>query len=246
MMSAAVLCLFVVTGAALQRLSGTGVGLVVAPVAALLMGPVEGIVLTNVITTASGFMLTLSVRRDVEWRRWGVLCASASAGVLAGALLVGSLPHAWLQILVGGVVLLSLGLTVSVRNPPFVPVVLGGVIAGALGGFFNVTAGVAAAAMIIYALMTRWEHRRYAATMQPTFMTLGAMSLIAKAATGSITALDASFWLIPGVITAVLIGGWLGKLATRTMPAGRARGIALTLAGIGAISTIARGIMALG
>ena len=134
----------------------------------------------------------------------------------------------------------------SVRNPPFVPVVLGGVIAGALGGFFNVTAGVAAAAMIIYALMTRWEHRRYAATMQPTFMTLGAMSLIAKAATGSITALDASFWLIPGVITAVLIGGWLGKLATRRMPAGRARGIALTLAGIGAISTIARGIMALG
>ena len=41
----------VVLGATLQRASGTGVGLVVAPVLALLYGPAHGVLLTNVTTT---------------------------------------------------------------------------------------------------------------------------------------------------------------------------------------------------
>ena len=66
----------VLVGTILQRVSGTGVGLVVAPVLSLLMGPGAGVLATNAATTCSGFLITLSVRRLVEWRHAAVLVTS--------------------------------------------------------------------------------------------------------------------------------------------------------------------------
>ena len=75
----------VLVGTILQRVSGTGVGLVVAPVLSLLMGPGAGVLATNAATTCSGFLITLSVRRLVEWRHAAVLVAAAVPGIVAGA-----------------------------------------------------------------------------------------------------------------------------------------------------------------
>ncbi|WP_394277745.1 hypothetical protein [Luteococcus sp.] len=63
----------ILVGTVLQRLSGTGVGLVCAPVLALLLGSAQGVLVTNATTTVSGFLIMLAVRRDVDWRRAGVL-----------------------------------------------------------------------------------------------------------------------------------------------------------------------------
>ena len=71
-----------------EWLSGTGVGLVVTPVLSLLLGPVAGVLLTNAVTTVSGFTIMLSVRKRVDWRRAGIVVASALPGAVLGALLV--------------------------------------------------------------------------------------------------------------------------------------------------------------
>ena len=51
----------VVVGTILQRISGTGVGLVVAPVFTLILGGASGIFLANLTTAVSGALLTLSL-----------------------------------------------------------------------------------------------------------------------------------------------------------------------------------------
>ena len=110
----------ILIGSALQRLSGTGVGLVVTPVLSLLLGPVAGVLLTNAVTTVSGFTIMLSVRKLVDWRRAGIVVAAALPGAVLGALLVLWLEASWLQIGIGVLVLIALSLTVATPELPHV------------------------------------------------------------------------------------------------------------------------------
>ncbi len=54
----AALAIFI--GTILQRVSGTGVGLVIAPVLTLLFGPMQGVMLTNTVTPVTAFLIMLS------------------------------------------------------------------------------------------------------------------------------------------------------------------------------------------
>ena len=110
----------VLVGATLQRLSGTGVGLVVAPCLALAMGPQVGVFVANSTTVVSGLLIMFAVLKDVDWRRWGMFAAAGIAGALPGSLLVRELSAGWLDVLIGGVVLLALVLTFSVPRVPHV------------------------------------------------------------------------------------------------------------------------------
>ena len=59
----------VILGTVLQRVSGMGVGLVVSPTLALLLGPVAGVLLTNITTTVSAALIAITLWRDIDWRR---------------------------------------------------------------------------------------------------------------------------------------------------------------------------------
>ncbi|MGP9710070.1 TSUP family transporter [Brachybacterium sp. AOP24-D1-21] len=95
----------ILVGSILQRLSGTGVGLVVAPVLALLMGPALGVFVTNATTVVSGFLIMLAVLKDVDWRRYLIFLPMALVGSVPAAFLVRELDAAWLNIVIGAVVL---------------------------------------------------------------------------------------------------------------------------------------------
>lgn len=236
----------VLVGTVLQRLSGTGVGLVVAPVLSLLIGPAHGVLVTNAVTTVSGSTLTLQARKQVDWRRYAVIVLSALVGLIPGAVLVAVLPAAWLQITVGGVVLLGLGVTVGLRNLPPAPERPTNLITGVFGGLCNVTAGVAAAAMVINARLTNWAQVSYAATMQPVFATLGALSVAAKLLLDVGGGEDwPSPWLAAVAILAVFVGAWLGGRIARYVPAPVAKRLALVLAALGAAAAVVRGVTTL-
>lgn len=104
-----VAALAVLVGTVLQRVSGTGVGLVLAPALTLLFGPLQGVMLTNLTTPISAFLIMLSVRRLVEWRHAGAIIATALPGVALGAWLSTVLSYGVLSVVVGVVVLLGLG-----------------------------------------------------------------------------------------------------------------------------------------
>ena len=94
----AIAAVAVVVGATLQRLSGMGVGLVVAPTLALLLGPQLGVYVTNATTVCSGVLIMLTVLRDVDWKRWAVFAGVGLVGSIPGALLVRELSSGWLSV----------------------------------------------------------------------------------------------------------------------------------------------------
>ncbi|MFX4273585.1 TSUP family transporter [Propionibacteriaceae bacterium Y1685] len=242
----AIAAVAILVGTILQRVSGAGVGLVVAPTLTLLMGPANGVLLTNGVTIMSGLLIMLAIRRDVDWRKAALIIPAAAVGVIPGALLVRELPPGWLQITIGLVVLLALATTFGLPRLPHVRSQGGAVVAGAVGGLFNATAGISAPVMVIHAKLSRWEQKPFQATLQPIFMAMGILSVIAKTAFGSFhLATLPPWWMLPVVVGVVLAGIGIGTVLTRWVPPARARVLAITLAGVGGVLTLVRGVLAL-
>ncbi len=238
--------LAIVVGATLQRICGAGVGMVVAPTLALVLGPAQGVLVTNGATFVSGFLIMLAVRRHVDWRRAGLICAAAVPGAVAGALLVRALTAGWLQVIIGGTVLVALLTSVITPNLPHLRGRVTLLVAGVIGGFFNTAAGVAAPAMVVYSRLARWEQRSFGATLQPIFMTMGALSVTTKTVLGSVPAANTPpWWFALVVVGAVLAGVGIGGRLARRVTATSARRLALVIAGAGATITLVRGVLLL-
>lgn len=236
----------IVVGATLQRVSGLGMGLVVAPMLALLLGASEGVLVANATTAVSAFMLTVAVRRAVEWRRALLIGAAAVPGAVLGSLLVGALPAAALQIVVGAVVLLGLGTGWLVDHLGRLPHVRRWWVtpgAGLLGGALNTVAGVAGPVMIVHARLVRWGQAGFAATMQPVFMTMGGLSVLAKTFVTPVSAWVPPWWLGAVVVGGVLVGIALGGYLSTRVSAAAARRTATIVAALGAAAALARGLL---
>ena len=95
----------VILGTVLQRVSGMGVGLVVSPTLALLLGPVAGVLLTNITTTVSAALIAITLWRDIDWRRYLHLAPLIVVGSVPGALLVGAADRSWLEVVIGACLL---------------------------------------------------------------------------------------------------------------------------------------------
>ncbi|GAA1176458.1 sulfite exporter TauE/SafE family protein [Nesterenkonia xinjiangensis] len=236
----------VLIGTVLQRVSGSGVGLVVAPVLSILLGPALGVLITNMATMVSGFLIMLAVWSRIDWRRFRTLGPVTVIGAIPGAWLVGQLSAGWLSIILGAIVLSALLITVSLPRLPHWEGRRVDVVSGVLGGFFNTTSGVAAPVMVICARLSRWDQQSFAATMQPLFMTMGAASVVTKLLLGSVDEVgqtgDLHLGLLFGAIVAIVLLGILlgGQLAKVVSPA-HARTLAMALAGLGALGALIRG-----
>lgn len=233
----------VVLGAGMQRITGMGFALVAAPFLVLLLGPVEGVVLVNVCGAVTAGAIIFRVVRDIDWRRYAALAASAILGIIPAAFLIRVIPPAILEISIG--VLLALGLTVllamkSARLPARRRYLW---TAGGLSGFMNTAAGVGGPAVSMYAIATGWKQRSFAATMQPYFFTIGTFSLISKAITAPETfpVLTWGMWL--AVAIACLAGLVMGDLAAKHVPARTAQILLIVLAYLGSAATITRGVL---
>ena len=233
----------VLVGTVLQRVVGMGVGLVVAPVLAIALGPVAGVFVTNATTVVSGVLIMLSVISRVQWRQYLLFLPGVVVGAVPAALLVGMMDGAWLSILIGAVVLVALALTLATPRLPRVRSRGLSLATGLVGGFLNTASGVAAPAMAIHARLTRWEQQSFAATLQPTFATMGIVSVCAKLATGTTTLAELPPpWIFPLIVVTVLCGVTVGAWLARRVPPRVARTAAFTIAGAGAVSAVLRGI----
>ncbi|SEQ01409.1 sulfite exporter TauE/SafE family protein [Arthrobacter sp. OV608] len=233
----------VVMGAGMQRITGMGFALVAAPFLVLLLGPVEGVVLVNLCGAVTAGAIIFRVVRDIDWKRYAALAASALLGIVPAAFLIRLIPAAVLEISIG--VILAVGLTVllvlkSAVLPPRRRYLL---TAGGLSGFMNTAAGVGGPAVSMYSIATRWQHKSFAATMQPYFFTIGTFSLVSKALTApaSFPALPFAMWA--AVAAACLAGLILGDVASKFVPARAAQLLLIVLAYLGAAATIVRGVL---
>lgn len=236
----------VVLGAVLQRTSGMGTGLVVSPTFVLLVGPVAGVMLTNVTTVVSALALTIVMRRDIDWGRFWRIAPTIVLGSLPAALLVGAVEAGWLEVVIGAALLVALApMTLAWELPDLgraaAPV------AGLTGGFLNTAVGVGGPAVLLYARATHWAQQAFAATLQPIFLTMGVVSLLTKTLTGAASgATGLPEWpLVVTAVASVPLGVLLGGRVARHVSPATGRRVAIAVVVIGATATLVRGVLSL-
>lgn len=245
-MTMAILFVTVLVGALLQRVSGMGLGLIASPVLMLLFGPIEGILIVNLLAMINAGASTLTLWRDVDFKILAVIGPSLIAGIIPGSFLVRELPTDPLLILVGLLLLLALGVvTVGKRFVPPIDGRLPAAVAGVIGGFMNTLAGAAGPAITVYAQAARWDQRRYAATLQPVFFIAGLGSFSIKLLLGAASFGSVELLVWPVGIVALALGLFTGVRVAPRVPKPTGRAIALSLAGLGGLTAVVRGVLGL-
>lgn len=238
--------LAVMAGAAAQRVSGMGFALMVAPVLVLLLGPFEGVLMVNLCGAVSAGLVITQVWRRVDWRQFCLLVVPALLAIVPGALLSVYIGGPGLQIVVG--VLLVLALTTSLlmrRAGRVTPRTSTGVIAGAASGFMNATAGIGGPAVSVYAVLTRWDPRTFAATLQPYFITIGLVAFTAKVLTSEAGLPTYEWWLWLLVVACTVAGLGIGGILTRRVSAPVIQLTVIVLSYAGALVAIGDGAVTL-
>ncbi|MGW2094209.1 TSUP family transporter [Promicromonospora sukumoe] len=239
-------CVAVVLGAGLQRVAGMGVGMVAAPVLTVFLGASVGVLVSNVAAVVTALLILRALRDGVDWRRVFTILPLMLVGSVLGALTVREADTAWLDVIVGGSVLLALGASAVLRRRVRIKGRSVAVVTGLAAGFMNTTSGVAAPAWTAYALATRWDHRSFAATMQPLLVVMNVMSVVTKLSLGAIPPGSApAWWVWPVLLAAVLGGVAFGNLLARRLSTRTASRLAVTVAVAGAVTALTRGLLTL-
>ena len=229
----------VVAGALTQRVTGIGFALVCAPLLVVIAGPFEGVVLANLLSLTVAAVVFATHWRDVDWRRAGLLAGPALLTIPLGAWVARSVPAAPLMVVIGLLVILALGAVVLSARARVLHGTAGAVGAGAASGFMNVTAGVGGPAVVLYAVSTGWEHRRFVATFQVYAVATNLASLVAKGGLRDIP--PAALVLSFGGLAVGLLGG---EVLARHVDHALARRLAIGLALAGAAFTVVKGVLA--
>lgn len=233
------LALAVLAGSGTQRVTGLGFALVSAPFLVLLLGPFTGVLLANALSLAANLIVLAQTWRAVELRRALLLAVPALVAVVPGAWVARALPAPLLAITVGGLVLIALVVVLLSERARVLRGTGGAVIAGAMSGFMNVTAGVGGPAISLYALSTRWEHRAFVATAQLYFALLNAGSIAAKGWPD----LAPLTWVVAG--TSLAVGIVVGSGLARVVSPERARRLVAFLAVAGSLATVVKAVVEL-
>ena len=246
MMLAVGLVITICIGAILQRVSGMGVGLIGGPVLMLMLGPVEGIMVINVLAAINAAANTIGMRADISWSRFWLIAPVMIIGAVPAAFLISRTETAPLLVIVGAALLVALAVVTWAKR--YVPPMSGpgpAISAGILGGFTNTLAGVAGPVITVYAQAARWPHVVYAATLQPIFLVGGLISVSTKAVmgAGTISHVPPELWIagVLGLGLGIAVGARVAARVDRT----RAHRLALVLAAAGAASAMLRGLLSL-
>ena len=232
--------LAVLAGAVAVRTTGMGFALLSSPFLVMALGPFEGILVTNVCGIVAALLNLTAVHADLDWRRAASVIPAGVVGTVPGALLVLWLPAPVLAISISLLVIVGLLFTLASRrlqvpNSPWV-----GVSGGFASGLMNVTAWVGGPGLVVYALATQWEHRRFAATAQLHFAVLGVAALIAK---WSLPTLPLTGW---AVLLALLVVGLVGgNVLARWVHGARAMRWVIVIAMAGALMSLTQGLLQL-
>lgn len=164
-----------------QRVIGIGFGLVMGPVSAIVAGPIAAVPLNCIFAIVACSLMLPGVWRDVDWRRLLWLLLPAVPASIAGLLLARVVSTDALRITIGIVaiagVLVSVVFTRSSHTLDGPPT---RILSGAAIGGFNAAVGVGAPLVGAYALVSRWNPRVLAATMQPFWVILNLVTLVER------------------------------------------------------------------
>lgn len=245
-MTALAILVLVLLASVLQRITGMGAAMMMAPFLVVMLGPHGGVMLTNVLAGCISAVMLASVWRRIEWRRLTLLIPAAVLVMPLASWIAARSPGGPLYIIVSCLVLVGLTLAVFLSrlgrraDGPAVRILTG---VGAGAG--TVLAGVGGPAMAFYQVLSGWDPRAFAASVQPVWITLSICGLGSKLlfSREEFPTLPWWGWLacLPLTLGGLRIGRRVGRrLSTRT-----ASRIVVGIAVIGALLSLVTGIVAL-
>lgn len=223
-------------GSCLQCSLGFGLGMLCAPLLALLDPDlVPGPLLLIAVALTS--VLTFAGRRSLEFRELGWAMVGRVPGTVLGVAILLVLPTRGLQAFFGATVLVAVVLScVGVRPVISRPTLIG---AGAVSGVMG-TAVSTGAAPVAWLMQSR--HGAQLRTNLSTFFFVGtALSVTGLAVTGQIgaTELRTAALLLPGIAVGAVASRW----AVRVLDPRRTRVAVLVISGLASVALLARAIV---
>ncbi|MCW2134663.1 sulfite exporter TauE/SafE family protein, partial [Arthrobacter sp. VKM Ac-2550] len=223
----------VFAAAGLQSSIGFGMGMLAAPVIALVdpaLLPASIIILALLLTT----MVTARERAHLDLKGAGWALVGRIPGSLLGAWLVVVLPAEGLAWLVAAAVLTGVALAFFGWAP--LPGRANLITAGAASGIMGTSTSIGGAPMAL--IWQGQQGARLRGTMSAFFMVGSAVSLAALAAAGQVTAevLVLTAWMVPAALAGYIVSRYTNRFLNRR----RLRLIALTASGFGAVLLVGR------
>lgn len=229
----------VMLASALQASIGFGIGLLAAPIVALVdprLIPGTLIMVATLLT----LMVVIREREDIDLRGTGWALVGRIPGTIAGALLLAMLPHRALAILLAAVVLSGVVLTSFGWIPA--PRRRNVVLAGAASGVLGTATAIGGPPMALV-----WQRNigaRLRGTMSGFFLVGSIMSIAALAVTGSIDERTMRGFAV--LIPAAIAGYLLSRPMNRFLDPQRLRWLAVGVSTVGAVVLIGRELLAIG
>lgn len=239
-MTAAVVAVGLFLGAATQRLTGLGFGLVATPWLVFALGARDTVGLLLLTGTAVAGVAAWQVRASVEWGRVGRLAVFGLIGAAVGTWALVVLPSRLVELVIGILVLLGLVGAILTPRGRVVPRPWHTRIAGLGSGLATGLAALGGPPLVIYQRLTDWDPVRFAATIQPVFVLVAVPLLVLRTAVGESLIPQASPLLLAVALLTVVAGVFCGgRLSGWVRPEAVAKAI-LALAFAGAALTIVR------
>ncbi len=221
------LCVVVMLGTMLQVSIGFGLGMIAAPVIAMVdpsLVPVVNLVLACFVTSA--VLVQDGAHLDVRGAGWAL--TGRVPGVIAGAALVAFLPAQSLALMVAGMVFLGVVASVWGFRPR--PTRRAVVVAGATSGLFGTATSIGGPPMAM--VWAQFAGARLRSTMGAFFLVGSLMSLVALTIGGSVHLEDLRYSLF--LAPAAAVGVVLARPIGRHLDVRRTRIAAMTMAVAGA------------
>ena len=229
----------ILLASALQASIGFGIGMLAAPIVALVdprLIPGTLILVATLVT----LMVVLREREDIDLRGTGWALVGRVPGTIAGALLLAMLPERALAILLASVVLVGVALT----SFGWIPVARrrNVVLAGATSGLLGTATAIGGPPMAL--VWQRNEGARLRGTMSGFFLVGSVMSIAALAVTGAVD--GHTFWAFGVLVPAAVAGYLLSRRLNQFLDPKRLRWLAIGASTVGAVVLIGRELAAMG
>lgn len=195
---------------AIQRITGTGLGLVAIPILVLHFGPTNGVLLAVVTSSLLSIVMIIEHRRLLVTRRIWPLVLAGLVGVGAGGWLARRSDEDTLVLFVGLAALFALVVPAIPRFRAVMSGQQGAWLAGGMSGFLHVTSGLSGPPLIAYGATTRWPLLSFVTSIQVAFLVFNVATLLTR----GLPDIDPLLYIpgFAGVIIGSVLGGRLRNL----------------------------------
>ena len=203
----------------MRGFAGFGSAILMAPVFAVLLGPVHMVPMVAAIELPMSVMLFLGSRRDVEWRFVGPLAAIAMAAMPVGIWLLVSLDAAAITKAVSIIVLLFVAVLIAgwrYQGPRPLALTLG---IGGISGAMMATTSVGGPPVLLYMLAAAMPAATIRANIVAYYLLTGfvLVTMVMLASSTALAAVIDAMVLLPVILTSSWIGSRLaGRAAEQT------------------------------